>query len=98
MFSRHPEAIKSQNYLISHVVFIQHGEICIEAIENARHQCLATGRGKEPDWIFYGFCILNSIWLNFGIFYSVALFEKVVVSEACRTNYANYSCHWALKG
>ena len=50
-FSRHPEAIKSQNYLNSHVVFIQHGEICIEAIENTGHQCLATGSGKEPDWI-----------------------------------------------
>lgn len=94
MFSRHPKAVKSQNYLNSHVIFIQHGEICIEAIENARHQCLATGRGKEPDWIFYSFCILNSIWLNFWHILALLIFEKVWFQKHDDYN----SCHWALKG
>ena len=85
------QAIKSQNYLNSHVVFIQHGEICIEAIENA----MFIGAAKNQTGLFYGFCILNSIWLNF--WHILALFEKVVVSEACITNYDDYSCHWAIK-
>ena len=47
VFSEHPEAINSQNFLGGHFVFIKCCEICTEAIEMPAPIRLAAGRGGK---------------------------------------------------
>ena len=60
VFTEHPEAVNSQNFLGGHFVFIKCCEICIEAIEMPVQYGLATGARRKP-LDFLGFFVFFNL-------------------------------------